>query len=147
MRSRLAASYGSGSSFRVRLPYGQVAGAEAVAEARPTAAARSYLDEALGWHETSLGETLIPAPAQSPATGVARGTVLIVDDNSDLRLMLARLLSPYYSVQTAGDGQQALELVRQQAPDLVLADVMMPRFDGLGLLRALREDRRQHRCP
>ncbi len=132
---------GLGSSFRVRIPFGAGAGSDAVAQARPTAAAGSYLDEALSWQDASLQEAVLSVPPEEgPRGGATAGTVLVVDDNADLRAMLARLLSPYYSVWTAADGQQALELIRERPPDLVLADVMMPRLDGVGLLHALRED-------
>jgi signal transduction histidine kinase/serine phosphatase RsbU (regulator of sigma subunit)/DNA-binding NarL/FixJ family response regulator len=137
---------GSGSSFRVRIPYGQDTPAEPVAEGHPSAAAGSYLDEALSWQEDALSEAVTPAPAEQSPHG-SGGTVLVVDDNADLRSMLARLLSSQYTVWTAGDGEQALELIRQQAPDLILADVMMPRLDGFGLVRALREDRQTASLP
>ena len=45
-----------------------------------------------------------------------------------------------YDVEAVADGQAALAAVRAAAPDLVLSDVMMPRLDGFGLLRALRAD-------
>ncbi len=138
---------GLGSSFVVRIPYGG-ASAEAVAAARPTAAVGSYLDEALSWQGASVQEAVLRVPAEEdPRPAGSGGTVLVVDDNADLRSMLARLLSPYYLVWTAADGQQALELIRQRAPDLVLADVMMPRLDGVGLLHALREDPRTASLP
>jgi PAS domain S-box-containing protein len=66
--------------------------------------------------------------------------ILIVEDDDDLREMLAERLRPHFEVTTAVDGQAALELARAHRPDLVLCDVVMPRLDGLGLLRALRGD-------
>ncbi len=50
------------------------------------------------------------------------------------------LLSREYEVVTVGDGEAALAEVRRNPPDLLLSDIMMPRLDGLGLLRALRGD-------
>jgi len=66
--------------------------------------------------------------------------VLVADDNSDLRTFLTSLLAPYYDVQAVADGHQALAAVQACKPDLVLSDVMMPNLDGLGLVRALREN-------
>jgi signal transduction histidine kinase len=53
---------------------------------------------------------------------------------------VSRLLSDRYTVQTVPDGEAALAAVRSNPPDLVLADVMMPLMDGLGLLARLRAD-------
>ena len=66
--------------------------------------------------------------------------MLVIDDNADMREYLARLLTNDYLVTTAADGVSGLELARQQPPDLVLSDVMMPRLDGFGVLAALRAD-------
>jgi PAS domain S-box-containing protein len=73
---------------------------------------------------------------------VAGAHVLVVDDNADMRAYLARLLGEHWNVSTAKDGEEALHLTRRLRPDLVLADVMMPRFDGLALLHAIRADHR-----
>ena len=51
---------------------------------------------------------------------------------------ITRLLAPQYKVRTAADGEEALTSIRQQRPDLLLSDVMMPRLDGLGLVRQIR---------
>ena len=66
--------------------------------------------------------------------------ILVVDDEPDLLAELAPLLERTgFSVVTAGDGQQALALVQQLHPDLIVLDVLMPRFDGREVLRQLRE--------
>ncbi|MEX2431412.1 MAG: PAS domain S-box protein, partial [Dehalococcoidia bacterium] len=72
-----------------------------------------------------------------PYTGRA-GRVLLVDDNADMRGYVRRVLSQRYEVEAVPDGQAALEVVARRKPDVVLADVMMPRMDGVDLLRALR---------
>jgi signal transduction histidine kinase len=64
--------------------------------------------------------------------------VLVVDDNADLREYIGALLAPWYEVSTAIDGIEALESILGQPPEIVVSDVMMPRLDGLGLLRELR---------
>ena len=67
--------------------------------------------------------------------------VLLADDNADLRSYIARLLTERgYEVTPAADGEAALDAIRRRRPDLVVTDVMMPRLDGFGLLRAIRED-------
>src|SRR5690606_32051809 len=68
-----------------------------------------------------------------------RTTVLVVDDNAEIRAFVARHLEAHYRVVEAADGVEALERVAASVPDLVVSDVMMPRLDGYGLLRALRQ--------
>ena len=68
-------------------------------------------------------------------------TVLVADDNADIRAYLRRHLEAAgYRVDEAADGEDALTCARRHPPDLVVSDVMMPRLDGLGLCRALRDD-------
>ena len=64
--------------------------------------------------------------------------VLVVDDNADLRDYLRHLLAGRFVVEVASNGEEALAAARMRTPDLVIADVMMPKLDGFGLIRALR---------
>jgi two-component system, chemotaxis family, response regulator PixH len=67
--------------------------------------------------------------------------ILIVDDmQSELELLRQYLLQAGYSVVTATDGQEALNLVMQQKPDAIVTDLMMPDMGGLALCRALKKD-------
>jgi CheY-like chemotaxis protein len=66
--------------------------------------------------------------------------VLVADDNADMREHLSHLLSKRWDVEAVSDGQSALEAARRRKPDLILSDIMMPRFDGIGLIAALRAE-------
>ena len=67
-------------------------------------------------------------------------TILVVDDEPLISLTLADLLHDAgYRVRQAHDGQQALDLIDLDPPDLVVADVMMPLVDGVTLTRRLRD--------
>ncbi|MCB0122083.1 MAG: response regulator transcription factor, partial [Caldilineaceae bacterium] len=66
--------------------------------------------------------------------------LLIVDDEADLLAELQPMLTRAgYQVITATDGEAALALVAQEAPDLIILDVLMPKLDGRATLRRLRE--------
>jgi signal transduction histidine kinase len=73
-----------------------------------------------------------------------RDSILVVDDNAPACAYLAQLLQDEYDVRTAANGADALRMARDLVPNLVLADVMIPGLDGVGLLRTLRDD--SHTC-
>ncbi len=67
--------------------------------------------------------------------------ILVVEDSPTQRIRLQFLLEEAgYTVQLAADGQEGLAAIRANPPDLVLADVLMPRLDGYGLCKAVRAD-------
>lgn len=69
--------------------------------------------------------------------------ILLVDDDPDLReAMTAILESQPYRVATAKDGIECLEKIKQDPPDLIILDLLMPRLDGFGVVRQLKEDPR-----
>ncbi|WP_329791501.1 SpoIIE family protein phosphatase [Lentzea sp. DG1S-22] len=142
---------GHGTTFTIRLPFGS---AHLPADAllpSPTPAAVStvadpYLQEALRWLPAEHGgaaqtDVDAPVPGAPAAVSAIPATVLVADDNADMREYLTRLLSGAgYQVQAVTDGAEALQAVRARVFDLVISDVMMPRLDGLGLVVALRTD-------
>ena len=68
-------------------------------------------------------------------------TVLVVDDDPVImRLLEVNFEMEGYTVLTAVDGEQALERVRAEAPDLVVCDIMMPKVNGLEVVERLRAD-------
>ena len=70
-----------------------------------------------------------------------RSKILVVDDEAALRRILkTRLAMVGYDVVTASDGEQALDLFSQEAPDLVVLDVMMPKHDGYYVCKELRKE-------
>jgi PAS domain S-box-containing protein len=144
-----------GSTFTIAIPFGKdhlpADRIEAPRTLESTALrGDAYVQEALRWLPGSdflseeLPATVSAAPAntlphhQPPAEPYSR--ILVADDNADMREYVQRLLSGHYKVEFAADGESALGLARQHPPDLILADVMMPRLDGFALLRAVRGD-------
>ncbi len=74
-------------------------------------------------------------------------TVLIVEDNHDMRKFLYFLLKPYFRLLTAENGKLGLEKTITRKPDLILSDVMMPEMSGYDLLTALKKDEELKHIP
>lgn len=78
------------------------------------------------------------AAAQAIETGMTT-KVLVVDDTSNVRTMLSDFLSSqHFTVLTAADGREALDIVQTAQPDLILLDIMMPNMDGYQFITQLR---------
>ena len=69
-----------------------------------------------------------------------RRTILVVDDNQDMRQFLAGILRRDYNVETAEDGEEAERIVRTKQLDLVISDLMMPNVDGLELTQRIKQN-------
>jgi PAS domain S-box-containing protein len=104
--------------------------------------ARHFVEEALQWLPDRSG----PRP-ETPRPESSRRSVLIADDNADMRRYLERLLAGHFDVESVTNGALALDAIRRRRPDLVLTDVMMPEVDGFALLERIREDPRLRDVP
>ncbi len=154
-----------GTSFTVSIPKGCAhLPSDRIGTTRtlPSTAMRAaiYFEESLRWLPEEAGEQGSRGGSGSPLGMEGRGEqrslispllktarILLADDNADMRDYLKRLLSQYYEVESVADGVAALTAARQQLPDLVLTDVMMPGLDGFGLLRELRADPQTRELP
>ena len=135
---------GTGTTFTVRIPRGsahlpkeQLLSQDVI---EPTALGSSpIVEEARSWDMVRrASRPSIPPTAPLEDKANARERLLFADDNADMREYVTRLLSKQWRVEAVEDGIAALEAIARERPALVLADVMMPRLDGFGLLRALR---------
>lgn len=70
--------------------------------------------------------------------GVRSFKILIVEDDEELRNMLTDIFQPYYMVEQAADGQEGLDKVNEQLPDIVLSDVLMPSMSGIELCKRIK---------
>jgi PAS domain S-box-containing protein len=148
---------GGGTCFNISIPTGMAhLPQDRIGATRTLAStvfgANPYLEEALRWFsETDQGTTPLRDGEQSSPSlrknNFSSARIILADDNVDMRDYVRRLLSQQYEVEAVSDGVAALSAIRQQAPDLVLTDVMMPNLDGFGLLQALRSDPQTREVP
>ena len=129
---------GHGTCFWVTLPARRPAPGETIRPARVDLD-RQRLDlDALKPERDSLE---IPEPDSGPAAaGDIRGTILVVEDNADLRAYLAQSLAPGWRVEQAVDGIRGFAAARETSPDIIVTDLMMPNADGFEMLTRLREN-------
>jgi DNA-binding response OmpR family regulator len=73
--------------------------------------------------------------------------LLVVDDEPQIRTILSEFLADHFTLSTASNGKDAIEVARKWKPDLILMDVMMPEMDGVGACRALRENEETRHIP
>ncbi|AKS43185.1 hybrid sensor histidine kinase/response regulator transcription factor [Wenzhouxiangella marina] len=127
---------GAGSRFTARLPGEQrpdLPLEPSETDTKPYDLEASQLALSSARHEEGSDR---PAPTE----GGSEATVLVVEDQADLRAYLVDVLKRDWRVLEAPHGERGLELARLEVPDLIVSDVMMPRMDGFQLLRSLRGD-------
>ncbi len=128
---------GRGARIRVYLPLGTE---------QPTSPRKAKLEQSRQTISEGQVTALIagaeswPVPEALENPDLDQPTLLIVDDNAELRGFLRRVFAETYRVLEAGEGEAALELCRRHLPDLIVCDVMMPRMTGFEFLQALRKD-------
>jgi len=81
-----------------------------------------------------------PVNGEETSSPESRPTLLIVEDNAEVRTYLRNQLSDAYCIQEATDGEEALDRAQDESPDLILSDVMMPEMDGMELCRRIKSD-------
>jgi signal transduction histidine kinase/ligand-binding sensor domain-containing protein/DNA-binding NarL/FixJ family response regulator len=142
---KLLSREGEGSTFIIILPVGkQHLRPEEISGGAPVTDF-GFLPRSGGDPETNAALTL--PEGQTGKAEPTRSTVLLVEDNGDMRDLLRRFLMDKYTILEAKDGREGLRKALIELPDLVLSDVMMPGMDGYALCRALREDPRTSHIP
>ncbi|HRK74096.1 MAG TPA: response regulator, partial [Rhodothermales bacterium] len=134
-------TFGKGSTFRVSLPIQttQIEASPKIAEVRET----PFMSEAV----TETKEVVTANPPLLKHGGIPKATILLVDDQPELRAYLRRMLETDYQVLEAGDGEEATRLLQQYTADLVISDINMPQMDGFGLLKTIRSHPDWQRIP
>jgi signal transduction histidine kinase len=131
-----------GSTFSVIVPTGRAhlpaerIAADVVSEQPSRPLAPQFVNEAARWLPSEDGS----ADRMPLSRSVRPGSVLVADDNADMREYVTRLLGEHWNVEAVADGLKALSVAHKRRPDLIVTDVMMPSLDGFGLLGELRAD-------
>lgn len=147
---KVESTEGEGTVFRIVLPMA-AAGAESRAErAEPSATEepdsanidRRETDRDAASRNDREAASRAADPDESEADGRLddRPLILVADDDPEIRAYLQRTLESTYRVHVASDGDEALAAARDQVPDVLVCDVMMPRMDGLAVVRAFHAD-------
>jgi len=126
---------GYGSAFIVKLPGTRSAYAETEIASKNAVKASGTRPKP----DIASNELTIDTEG-SGAAGNASYTVLLVEDNKELLQILAELFAPTCHVLVAHDGQEGLQMVREEMPDLVVSDIMMPLLSGTDLCNAIKSD-------
>ena len=130
---KVTSKLGEGCLFSIRLPMShpevEVSTLPQAADALTEQYDQTY-SAALEQHETLMDQMSLDADNQP--------TLLIIDDNEDIRTYLRSILSGSFRVLSAASGEEGLQKATREQPDLVISDVMMPGMDGLECCRRLK---------
>lgn len=127
-----------GSVFTVEIPVDRDMYSE---EERKTHNGKSHIIAIDGYSSTEqVYQEIAPLPMNNK-------TVVVVEDDSDVSRFLKNSLESFFIVKTATDGNEALGVIEETLPDLIISDLMMPVMDGLQLARRLKGEKRTARVP
>lgn len=143
---RVTDNPGKGSVFIIDVPLRQPAKDEKKSGTQPVAPLNEATPEPVATGpdktEEALPEITAPAPAPVAKTSPEskHPTALVVDDNADMLEFIKDGLTPEFHVITASDGAEALSVLKNIKPAIILTDLMMPNMDGIELCRRLKAD-------
>lgn len=112
-----------------------------------------YLEvEEMDLDEQADEEVPVAQPVAAEATAETTGNIgnpviLVVDDNRDIVWLIKETLSSEYAVREAFNAEEALALMDQQTPDLIITDIMMPSMDGFALISRIKSDKFTRHIP
>ena len=123
---------GEGTTFVIRLPFTQEqVSAKAVYDSNYIETHLDLLPSLPASDEKLKLPTVVPSAPEKP-------TVLIVEDNEDMRQFIRYILSDSYNLIEAENGEEGFEVAKKHLPDVVISDVMMPKTDGFDLCQLLK---------
>eukprot|EP01119_Soliformovum_irregulare_P001689 TRINITY_DN1142_c2_g1_i4.p1 TRINITY_DN1142_c2_g1~~TRINITY_DN1142_c2_g1_i4.p1 ORF type:complete len:1304 (-),score=421.96 TRINITY_DN1142_c2_g1_i4:247-4158(-) len=150
---QVESEYSKGSRFRILIPLGSKHIPEhlltnIIQSTKPVGAlGTGYVEEALRWLGSPQEEYInrqqtMDDQKHDVFIDRLKDTILLVDDNADMRDYVFSILKNLWHVEVATNGIEALELIKSKGPPaLILSDVMMPKMDGFQLIAALRQEK------
>ena len=133
---RVSSDEQDGNCFRITLPIGRDAYTEEEIDDDTGDDAAEKIYEGAGEFVPVQPDA---AMTDTPSRTRTDHTLLVVDDNEELLLLISNLLAPYFRIETASDGEEALRILSRQPVDLVVSDIMMPGMDGIELCRRIKQ--------
>jgi signal transduction histidine kinase/DNA-binding response OmpR family regulator/cellobiose-specific phosphotransferase system component IIB len=133
-----------GTTFEVYLPIGK--NHFEAADFTLSGETRSLSYEDIKIYTKEEGQAVLNAE-YNPSTGDKQHSILIIEDNDDLRLFLKSRLSELYDVHEAGNGKSGLHLAYDIVPDLIISDIILPGNDGLYITEMIKQDIRTSHIP
>ncbi len=137
----VATKKGKGSTFSILLPISEVPESASEVGMKKNLEVQTEhwtAKQALQQEEAQTADT--PTGGQGP-------TLLIVEDNQDLRRYMLESIQGNYQTLEAANGKEGLDKALQTIPDLILSDVMMPKMSGFDLCKTLKKDHRTSHIP
>ena len=132
--ARVESENGKGADFIITLPLSQEGEPESMSDDEKVSADENimqYIDD---------GDKRQGKVQQLVSDNTDRPTILIIDDNNDIRQYVRTFLQDDYFVLEAADGKEGLEVAVKEVPDLVICDVMMPVMDGLEFTKRMKSN-------
>ncbi|KQS34067.1 ATP-binding protein [Dyadobacter sp. Leaf189] len=135
---RVESEPGKGSRFIVTIPYGK----DHLDPTRVFLTDPGFDDVTPSLYVEEAATLLQPAAGPNAADNAttATDTILVVDDNTDMRQHVQSLLEKHYRTIPAENGVDALQKIAEEQPSLILSDIMMPEMDGIELLRHVKDN-------
>ena len=144
-----------GSVFTVSIPFRDGSAQTGVSGRRDKNNREFFVSEASRWSLHASEDALRAIPGQNSVAGQNGGvsangrkrSILLADDNADMRVYITKLLSDEFEVTSVADGEAAWLCSQQNKYDLVLADIMMPKLNGFELLKKIRAEQATAHLP
>ena len=135
---------GRGSTFKIALKKGKE-------HFKDEQISEEYEEKLLENYLTETDDALLPDEINNESETTQKlpdtATILIVEDNEDIREYIVQLLSEEYMVIEAKNGKEALEQAKDTLPDIIISDIMMPIMDGITLTKKIKTNSRTSHIP
>ena len=131
---------GKGTTFTVILPIDKASYTDSEMTMDTTDADRLEVKLPEGYCYSSEPTSLDCTDQMDGTMDTDEKQILIVEDNDELRQLMVRIFSRYHKVTSAANGEEALKMIAEDEPDIIVSDVMMPVMDGLEMCRKLKND-------